>query len=199
MQQAISTFHSSLDKVEHLGGLRQALNALTAPVLDTSDILRSQIVLSVSALDYYIHEITVLGMIDIYERRRPPTDAFLKFRIPVSSWASTGTIPSGSSWFASEVRERHGFLSFQQPDKIADAIRLISTVRLWRAVAAHLSADEESVKNRLRLIVERRNKIAHEADIDPSYPGQRWPILENDVNGAISFLRSLGDAIHAVV
>jgi hypothetical protein len=199
MQQAISTLHSSLDRVEHLGGLYKALLALTTAAVDSSDILRSQIVLSVSALDYYVHEITVLGMVEVFERRRPPTDAYLKYRVALGSWATSGTLPSGSSWFAAEVRERHSYLSFQQPDKIADAIRLISPIRLWRAVATHFATDEEAIKSQLRLIVERRNKIAHEADIDPSYPGQRWPISENDVERTVLFLRSLCDAIHAVI
>lgn len=199
MQQAISVLHLSLDRVEHLGGLYKALQSLTTSAVDSSDILRAQIVLSVSALDYYIHEITALGMVEIYEGKRPPTDAFLKYRVTLGSWAIGGTIPPGSSWFAGEVRDRHGYLSFQQPDKIADAIRLISPIRLWRDVAAHLCIDENDLKSKLRLIVDRRNKIAHEADIDPSYPGTRWPISEGDVESTILFLRSLCDAIHSLV
>lgn len=199
MQQAIDTLHASLDRVEHLGGLHKALLALTTAAVDSSDILRSQIVLSVSALDYYVHEITALGMVEVFERRRPPTDAYLKYRVTLGSWVSSGALPSGSSWFSAEVRERHSYLSFQQPDKIADAIRLISPIRLWRAVATHLTADEDSIKGQLRLIVDRRNKIAHEADIDPSYPGQRWPISENDVESTVLFLRTLCDAIHTVI
>lgn len=199
MQQAINTLHASLDRVEHLGGLHKALLALTTAAVDSSDILRSQIVLSVSALDYYIHETTVLGMVEVFERRRPPTDAYLKYRVALGSWASSGELPSGSSWLAADVRERHSYLSFQQPGKIADAIRLISSIHLWRAIATHLATDEESIKCQLRLIVDRRNKIAHEADMDPSYPGQRWPISENDVENTVLFLRSLCDAIHAVI
>ncbi len=199
MQQAIDALHESLDRVEHLGGLHKALMALTTSAVDSSDILRAQIVLAVSALDYYVHEITALGMVEIYEQKRPPTNAFLKYRVTLGSLALGGAVPSGSGWFAGEVRERHGFLSFQQPDKIADAVRLFSPIRLWSDVAARLSLTEEATKSKLRLIVDRRNKIAHEADIDPSYPGARWPISEGDAVNTIQFIRVVCDAIHSAI
>ncbi|MHA6903694.1 HEPN domain-containing protein [Ralstonia syzygii subsp. celebesensis] len=105
----------------------------------------------------------------------------------------------GTAWLESEIRERHSFLSFQQPDKIADAIRLFSGVRLWSEVAARLGHDESSTKATLRLIVDRRNKIAHEADIDPSFPGSRWPIGEADAAQCKDFLSGLVEAIHATL
>ena len=85
------------------------------------------------------------------------------------------------------------------PDKIAEAFRLVSEVPLWRSVAQYLSIPEEDVKNRLRLIVERRNKIAHEADLDPSAPGTRWPIDSFMVTDAVKFLEKLGEAIKSLV
>jgi hypothetical protein len=51
----------------------------------------------------------------------------------------------------------------------------------------------------LALIVDRRNKIAHEADIDPSFPGQRWPIDRAMVDDMVSTVEATVEAIHAVV
>jgi hypothetical protein len=56
----------------------------------------------------------------------------------------------------------------------------------------------KDAKTRLKLIVDRRNKIAHEADLDPTSPGFRWPISSTVVNDAIDFIESLGDAIYKV-
>ena len=39
--------------------------------------------------------------------------------------------------------------------------------------------------------MDRRNKIAHEADMDPSFPGQRWPIVKRDVEDSIQFVEQL--------
>lgn len=172
MQKALDAFRGSIGRVHHLGGLHKAILSLTTPAIDASDLLRAQIVLAVSALDFYVHEITVIGMLEVLGGVRPVTPAFEKYRVSVG--AMIAGLPTGShDWFEADVRERHSFLSFQQPDKIADAIRLFSDVKLWSSVSAALGQDEATVKARIRLIVDRRNKIAHEADLDPSYPGSR--------------------------
>jgi hypothetical protein len=194
MQKAIDDFRETLTRVEHLGGLYEALTKLTTSVVDASDLLRAQIVLIVSAFDYYIHEVTALGMVEVWSGQRQPTSAFRNYRVP------TGSVTSGvNGWFEAEVRERHGFLSFQQPDKVADAIRLFWGGKLWQEVAVKMGMTEEVVKSQLTLIVTRRNKIAHEADLDPSYPSTRWPISQRDVASAYAFIRALGESIHEVV
>ena len=66
-------------------------------------------------------------------------------------------------------------------------------------VAKRLGIDPKSAKNRLALIVDRRNKIAHEADMDPSSPGSRWPIDELLVHDVIDTLEQIGVAIFEVV
>jgi hypothetical protein len=93
-------------------------------------------------------------------------------------------------------------LSFQHPDKIADAIRLFFPDPLWPAVGAKISLPTTDVKTRLKLIVDRRNKIAHEADMDPSYPGLprlRWPISKADVTNTVSFVENICEAIYSIV
>ena len=54
-------------------------------------------------------------------------------------------------------------------------------------------------KERLKLIVDRRNKIAHEADADPSYPHARWPIDEEIVSQSVDYLVSICDFIFEFV
>lgn len=198
MQRVLEVFRESIARVEHLGGLYEAIGGLTTQLLDTSDMLRAQIVLSVSALDFYIHEVTLRGMLEVYTGKRSRTAAFEKYRISLGAMLM-GAPAGGDVWLEAEIRERHSFLSFQQPDKIADAIRLFSSVPLWSAVAANLGIDDLQVKQRLKLIIERRNKIAHEADMDPSYPGARWPIAKSDATACKQFIGELVEAIHLVV
>ena len=62
-----------------------------------------------------------------------------------------------------------------------------------------MGAPVEDVKSRLSLIVERRNKIVHEADLDPSYPGVRWPVAKADADGVIDFIEDLCERIHSSV
>ena len=168
--------------------------------MDLTDLLRAQIVMIVSALDHYIHEITRVGMLEVFNGERPQTDAFLRFQVTLDAAISGISNPRLNEWLDSEIREKHGHLSFQHPDNIADAVRRFSSCELWSSVARHLNLDVQDVKNRLRLIINRRNRIAHEADLDPSYPGTgtRWPISPIDVTGTLDFIQDVCEAIHAV-
>ena len=199
MLDAIEQFRKNVDRVRAIGGLYEALEQLTTPVVDTTDLLRTQIVMIVSALDHYIHEITRIGMLEIYDGVRSPTNAFLRFQVALDAALSGFTEQGGSTWLETEIREKHGYQVFQQPDKIADAVRLFSSCELWPSVASQLGLTTQEVKDELRLIVDRRNKIVHEADLDPSYPGIRWPIAPSDSARAVDFIQSVCEAIHSVV
>jgi hypothetical protein len=197
MQTAIENFRLNIERVRHLGGLYDAICGLTTSAIDASDLLRAQVMLAVSALDFYIHEATVRGMVEVYEGIRPPTDAFRRQK--VSGSLLLGNALASSAAFESDIRERHSFLSFQQPDKISDAIRLFCDKPLWQVVAQQLGLNDSDVKSRLRLVVDRRNKIAHEADVDPSFPGVRWPISREDAIASLNFITEICETINSAV
>ena len=199
MQIAIKHFRESLQRVRALGGLYVAIDHMTTPVVDATDLLRAQIVLAVSALDYYIHEIARIGMLEIFDHKRPPTVPFQRFKLSVDAVMVGLTGGGVASWFDAEIREQLGYRAFQHPDKIADAIRLFSSIEFWPTVAAKMGLSVPETKERLKLIIERRNKIAHEADLDPSYPGIIWPIYPSDVTKAVDFIEKLCEAINIVV
>jgi hypothetical protein len=134
-------------------------------------------------------------MLETYAGVRPQTDAYNRFRVPLFAAGRAIQSPGISDWLDEAIREAHGWLSFQQPDKIADAVRLITAVNLWEAVSTKIGKPAGDIKLQLRAIVDRRNKIAHEADMDPSAPGARWPINEALVNDAVNFVEELGIAI----
>lgn len=57
MQSAFNQFHISISRVRDLIAVHNSVKAISTPALDLSDILRAALVLSVSALDYYVHEV----------------------------------------------------------------------------------------------------------------------------------------------
>jgi hypothetical protein len=197
MFSSVELFRENIARVRNLGGLTQALVSLTTSAVDSSDILRAQYVLAVSALDHYVHELTRLGMLEIFDGKRIPPPGYLRFQVSLDCLA-TGNIVS-RDYFDSEIRTQHGYLAFQQPDKVAEAIRLIKEVKLWDRVGYRLGMDASEIKQRLKLIVDRRNKIAHEADLDPTYPKARWPISAPDVENVVEFLVEVVEAIHSEV
>ena len=201
MLNPIEQFRENMGRVESLGALHTAIGQLTTPAVDLTDLLRAQIVMIVSALDHYIHEITRVGMLEVYDGERSRTRAFLRFQVTLDAAMKGISESSENGWLDTEIRERHGYLAFQHPDKIADAVRLFSSCELWLSVAAELNQSVDDVKNRLRAIINRRNQIAHEADLDPNYPGagNRWPISPSDISSASGFILDVCEAIDSVV
>ncbi|TAO05406.1 MAG: hypothetical protein EYR95_02190 [Phormidium sp. SL48-SHIP] len=249
MQSAFEQFHISLGRVRDLIALHNSLKAQSTQVLDLSDILRSALVLAVSALDYYVHEAVTLEMLEIYrgQRAEPPPSrnssrsGFGRFQVPlgevkqerltllnIEDWLEDEICVSQGEeflegpyrlgellpyisqamsnrlgdtlWLELEIRQRLGYQSFQHPDKIAEAIRLISNKPLWQDVGESWGRSHQEIKKQLSLIVERRNKIAHEADINPTYEiGTRWEINEELVLEAVDFLQKLVETIHDIL
>ena len=199
MQTAIDQFHTSISRVRNLGAIFQTLDSQTTPVLDLSDLLRAELVLAVSALDHFIHELVRLGMLEAYRGNRPRTRRFLGFQVSLES-ALTGIADNKEEqWIDSEIRTRNGYRSFQEPEKISEAMGLISDVPLWKNVSQRMGSTPKEVKENLRIIIKRRNQIAHEADMVPSPFEERWPINRMMVSDAVDMIEQIAEAIYEVV
>jgi hypothetical protein len=199
MKSTLEGFRQNLQRVRSIHAIYLNFSEKVTEIVDLTDILRTEVVLTVSALDYFMHELTRQGMMEVWRRVRPPTPAYLRFSVSLDVVTNLLGGSQVDAYLESEIRTRHGYLAFQHPDKIADAVRLFSEVELWREVGVLMKKDTDDIKKRLKLLVERRNKIAHEADADPSYPGQRWPITTKDAEDAIEFVTELGEAIYQAV
>jgi hypothetical protein len=198
MKAALDAFERNMLRVRSLHALHNAFSKQVTSAIDLSDLLRAEIVLGVSALDHYMHELTRMGMLECWAGTRKRTDAYERFQIPISIAATLSTPSTTQAIIEGEIRSKHGFLAFQHPDKVADAVRLFSEVKLWEEVGKQLGATAKEIRTVLLLIVDRRNKIAHEADIDPSYPGQRWPIDSTMVENTLDKLEAMAYAIFKV-
>jgi hypothetical protein len=198
MQAAIDQFRINIRYVRNMGALHKALNAQTTNALDLSDILRAELVMAVSALDKYIHDVVRDGMLEAYIGKRSKTKKFMQFSITLGSVQAGISTPTNVDWLENEIRNRHSWLSFQRADKIADAIHLFSDIDLWAEVAKCIGKNAEDIRIQQNLIIDRRNCIAHEADIDPSYASSRWTINDAMVDEAIDFVERVAEAIYVV-
>ncbi len=199
MPTAIDQFRINIARVRNLGSIVDALNSQTTQVLDLSDVLRAELVLAVSALDQFIHETVRLGMVNAYRGRRTRTQRFLRFEAPLEIILQGADEDAVEQWLDDFIRTRHGYRSFQTPERISEAIRLISDVRLWDEVSSRMNMSSQDIRETLSLIAKRRNQIAHEADINPSPYYELWPIDSNTVSSNVDFIERLCEAVHDVV
>jgi hypothetical protein len=97
------------------------------------------------------------------------------------------------------IRRDHSFKSFVAPEKLADCLRPLVD-GLWEKISVILGMSIDSCKSTLKGVIDLRNRIAHEADVNPAYGGiELWPIYSEDVERSIDFLRSLGAAVAEIV
>ena len=199
MTNSIDLFKVNIIHVRNLGGLYASLSYQNSSILDLSDLLRAQLVMGVSALDSFIHSLIEDGMIEIYQKKRMPTNGYDKF---IKSFENISPIlinSYGVSWFKEEIKKKYGHISFQGSCKISQHVKLISNKQLWLESEQILNISSRNIKNELDLIVDRRNKIVHDADMIPTSFDERWPIDYDLVNGSICFIEKLCSCIFKVI
>jgi hypothetical protein len=195
----ISYFRNNIKQVQDLHYLHNTVDSMTSMVLDTSDILRSEIVLAVSALDHFIHEIVRKGLLDIHNGYRASASKTSSFSISLGDTWYAMQNPDDNNWLDNAIRTAHGWRTFQHPDQIKSILKLIDDVELWPHVGNQLNMSADDVKTELKSIVDRRNKIAHEADIRPMSSYEKFPIYAADVEHAISFIEDVCECINQIL
>lgn len=135
MQSALRQFHISLNRVRDLIALHNSLKAQSTQVLDLSDILRSALVLAVSALDYYIHEVVTLAMLEIYRDQRdepPPSrnssrSSFGRFQVPLGEVKQERlTLLNIEDWLEDEIRISQGEKFLEGSYRLGELLPYIS-------------------------------------------------------------------------
>lgn len=199
MKAAISQFQKNIERVLNLHQIFRVINSGTTRAIDVSDVLRAELVLAVSAFGHYIHEIVRIGILETFQGLRTETPSFNKFSVSMNCLREALSNPSTLSWLDDEIIGRNSWKSFQQAEKVSDAIRSISDLKIWIEICRKLGKTPEDLKSQLNLIVDRRNKIAHEVDMCPSYPGVRWAIDESMVEEAVNFIEEIVATIEEIL
>jgi hypothetical protein len=205
----ISYFADVWQRCAQLETLHTYLGSKVTPAMPLDELLRAEWVARVSALDLYVHELIAQHMLEIFEGTRPVCLGFSKFHCSSDTLLRikcAATQADANAAFDLEVRSKLGRVTYQSPDEIADGIRLISGCELWNEIAlakgatdATKSASAKSLKKDLSIIVERRNKIVHEGDLQPSIPRTPWPITRADVSYVATYIEGLVGTIDSIV
>lgn len=168
-------FNKAWNDCDTLSALHAHLDSSVSKVLPLEVLLRSEWVARLGALDTFIHEVIAQSMLEIFKGNRPKSKGYLSFKITNESVDRINQCQyqyEKENTFDLEIRTGISHLTYQHPDKIADGLRLCSDIELWNEVALLQGADEKNkskeaknIKRSLSLIVERRNQIAHESDL----------------------------------
>lgn len=203
MLRAKNRFDQSFQRIRKLDALYQHLvSTLHFPEKEVSDILRSEIVYVVSGFDRFIHDIVKQGMVDIFIGSRPLTNAYHNFQITLVQLQAiriAGSIPPPQSIFENIIIDKHKQLSFQEPNKVSEALSFIwNEPHKWQQIAICMGISESDLKTELKNIVIRRNQIVHEGDMN-MMTGNLQDIVYSDVVDSVDFIEKLGNCIFSLI
>jgi RiboL-PSP-HEPN len=197
MRNALNLFKSNIAESRNLTALYNYLEISMKSPLSFDDLLRSQIVYSVSAFDKLIHDIIRIGMVDIFAGRRTPTPAYLAESISISTYNEliSAVVPPPEYIFEQAVFRKLKTISYQEPSRIAEGLSYIwEEKQKWQKISAEIGLSDKDIKTKLKLIASRRNAIVHEYDIDLS-SNSKYPINKDDCQSTTDFLEQCGEAI----
>lgn len=201
---AIKQFENNFRYIKELDALYLFLQKDLRLGVDLSDLLRAEIVYSISAFDKLIHELIRIGMVEAFQGNRNKTSRFLNFQVSSNTLIeilnnnNTANLPS-EYWFEQEVVLKNNHISYQDPSKITEGLNYIWPEQYkWQQISNKLGQEERTIKTTLNNIVNRRNKIVHESDIDLQ-TGHKNKIEHSDVTFSTSFIEELGRTIYGCV
>lgn len=199
MNNALNAFNTLMQQTDTAKGLYCYLEDQKVPI-DASDLLRWQWVLAVSALDKYIHDIVRIGMIQIFKGTRNITGKYKTFCIDMLQLENIKNASFPENEFEKIIVLKHGFLAFQNPKNITDALSYIwDESHKWEAISKKMKTQitSQDLITKLNNIVLRRNQIVHEGDSIPCViPLTQQAINKSDVEEVISFISEVAEAIY---
>lgn len=218
MNNAYNIFRQSVANIKKFGCIYDKL-CQDYPLLttDLDDMLRAQIVYVVSAMDCYFHDVVRQGIIESYLQQRAQTAKWKSTTVTMEhAQALVGietqyppntpqrTIDVVNS-LNNIIRPILKTMSFQQSDKIKDALSYIwdeqhKMQSIATSIAYPLQGDNindkvRCLEQKLKLIIDRRNKIAHEADWDYARDCKQ-SISKAEVDDIVFFIEMFVNAVH---
>lgn len=181
-------FHASIDRGRQLIGLHEFLANNYTEALNSDDCLRAAVVQTISSFDHLMHESFCAA---VSTRLRENRDV-LGLEIPFSCLH----LPDEERVSSIElfVRKSISHKAYVDPDKMVEALKHFGQ-HPWNQLSASLSLNVPDIKLKQRQLYRWRNRIAHEADINPANAGvDLFPIDRTDVHDAVTFFSNLGDA-----
>jgi hypothetical protein len=204
-----TAFTTNLAYARDLINAGQSLAGLQPGALDVGDLYRAAWVQAVSALDHWLHEELYTRVAALAANTGPGMPQHLqKFELPLSviEEVRLGEVPIADA-VVDHVKARWSFVSLQNPRKITEALKLVTDEDVWGAAAALINAwhhhatnlNANALKVRLSQVMERRNQIAHHADLEDGHLKQRHPIDAPAVTDAVDWIERIALAIATVL
>lgn len=200
MLTAYNTFKTLINDTINVETIFDYVTNQAKVPINCDDLLRWEWAQCVSAFDKLIHDLVRLGMLQTFNNQRIETAKFKGFVIDYSTYSSMKVAANPVLIFEQRIILKNSTLSFQAPDKVADALSYIwDENNKWDKIAMQVGMSKSDCVTMLKNIVSRRNQIVHEGDYIDPFATQRQDIYPTDVQATKTFLLKIGEAIYNLV
>jgi hypothetical protein len=208
--EAFVNLQRNLNYARSLATAGQHLAQLQVGSFEVADVFRAAWVQSVAALDHWVRQEVQERMLRLAQKPdaiKPKGFNAFPVTMGILEQVQSGSVVLVDA-LAGHLRESLGRVTYQHPDKIRDGFALVGNVeKFWDRVAKVLSEEGgegtvvsgSQVHERLRDVVQRRNKIAHEYDEDPDRPPTKRPIDSATATETIDWIEQTAAAILIVL
>lgn len=197
MSNQINIFRKNIESVLCIDSIYQYMESQVT-AFDITELLRAEFVLIVSALDFYIHEIVREGL--LHQLNTSNNCNKNSICIPLTTVKVLLSVESENEQIQilnEQIKTITSKDSYQAPRAIEKALNMININKIWTKVGEFSGKSAEDVRDTLALIINRRNKIAHEADFD-SMSGEKIDITSHQIKDCIEFTTMFVEAIDQI-
>ena len=166
-------------------------------------ILRSQIVFLGGSLDFYFHEITQFGIMQMYDEIWQETKPYKNLNIKLGTILGVLKGEKDDSWFIEFINYEYSKISLISYDSIEKAINMIG-LHMYQ-IANKIYGEEIErkervikLKERMNRLCERRNCIAHQFDMFHEN-AEKKPIHINTVREFIEDAKEIVDVVYELM
>ncbi|GAA1424489.1 hypothetical protein GCM10009601_29320 [Streptomyces thermospinosisporus] len=186
------------------------LTPFRSPTIDIDDFYRAAWVQAVAALDHWLHEEVLRRVAELTLKDSPAMPPQLRrYELPLHQVEAVrrGEVTLSEA-VVEHLRDKLSVQALQHPGKIAEVLRLVTEKKVWYEAAGCINKEffqgrttfnEKTLRSRFLEITQRRNKIAHDADLIDGDLKQRRPIDEAEVTDAIDWIERIALAIAHVL
>ena len=199
LTQIKQRFDDNIQSIEQQFDVAETLKA-AGKMTECKTIWRSQIVFLESALDFYIHELSKYGMINIFTGKWPKTEKYNNFQMPMR-YVEQGLKSSESNkWLLEFVNKKFARDVYMSWDILVDQLNMLGLhlKSILETVFPKPEIPTSAYRTGERIIkdlYERRNQIAHQSDRQHA-TAQQNDITKEYVEQCIKDVKSIVEGIH---
>ena len=190
----LKQFNSSIEVVRQKDEIIQFLSAHGQSILE---IRQSQIILLMSALDLYIHDIVKYCIIQKFNGNQTKTKQYKELLIPMQSVELAIQNPESSDWLDEVITSINQYKSFTSYGKIKNQLEAVGLKSKKFSELVLKTESDFGVSDLIEKLRSLRNRLAHQDQESINSLGSE--LTEEKINQYIGFIYQLVQDIHQTI